>query len=360
MSLFVVHVSDTHFAFDNEKLLASTLVSAPQLPLAPFFQKLRASVIRSHGCACAEARLWSEMLAELKRIGTAIEDDMFALHTGDVTQAGQMASLVGALDEITQALGNKVFAIAGNHDQWPEDFPPCRPNLTAAQYARLRQCAALANPIPTWHPLATSPSVDVMFLNSAVADSLPNALALGKLEDEVLAGQLVPQLGPAWPGSSPLRAVALHHPVIDFGQGVARRTQAYKGWQLAMVLQDRAAVWASLLKHEVGLVFCGHEHLVPGGGHHVDPTGRVLQLAAGCPTLVNGAGNHDEPQFALYQLDQDGGDVVLTWYVCRLDPVRWAEEARYRYSGKRWSVESPSTGLPAFVSGQKARAPLAS
>jgi 3',5'-cyclic AMP phosphodiesterase CpdA len=327
----------------------------------PLLSGVRHAILQHHGARAAERTLWRELLDTLTRTVDElplVEDDELALiHTGDITQAGQIQSLHVALSELGERVGGKqLLAVPGNHDLWPEDFPPFSPGKTAHQFARIRNVPGLPSESP-WGPIRLRSTLELLLFNSAVADSMLNTFALGKIQEELASGPHFTTRDPmSHPPAARLRGVVVHHPIVDFAQRDTRAIQQAIGVNVGMVLLDAPSVQQQFERSSVALVFCGHEHEVPGSPKRLHGQDTLLQLCAGSPTLWPGFGNFSEPQFSLYVLEEEGAGVKLSWYVCRLHPARWSCETAYRHAHGKWQADGRSVLLPSLV-GKKARAP---
>lgn len=357
----IVHVSDTHFAAkaDAQRFQLQLSRKAPASDLGRLAHAARNVVIASDGCTAHEPRLFKSMLDELERLSRSDSPPDAVVHSGDITQAGQLGSLEGALDAIRRHIGKaELLAIPGNHDVWPEDFPAFAPARTALQHARIRMCGLL--PSRYGHRCSPGALLEWLLLDSAVADALLNTTALGSMDMD-LGSTLhwCPQIDPSAGGQTRLRAAVMHHPPADL-QGPStkwwRKLQASSPISGGMVLLDAASARSELVNHGVSLVMCGHEHQPPSDpALSLQEDARLLVLQAGCPSLQLGAGNHDDPQISIYDIEENGSDVELSWFIGRLSPMRWTSFARYRHDGARWH-QLTTPPLPRSLAG-KPRAP---
>jgi hypothetical protein len=371
-TLFIIHISDTHFALDTEQLnLRSTHKTTHKTPLEGLVNQLRLWTFKQNGTRAHEPSLWQELLGTLRHTADGLRGREGAvIHTGDITQAGQLESLEQALEAIKgDTHPFPLHAIVGNHDLWPRDFPGFSPTKTAEQFSHIRNMKCMQDSPQVGVPLGRGPSAELYLGCSAVADSLMNSVALGKLEPE--EGHLPPPLKPRRQSPPPaglssvlltnLRIAALHHPIIDSGGSRWRAAQAGLGLSLGMVLQDAPQVQALLDQRGVRLVLCGHEHARAPRDKRLCCDDRLLQLTAGCPTLYQSKGNGASPQFSLYIIDECAGQVpwlTLDSYVCRLEPRRWSFDASYQHDGKRWHVSAGAHhALPGALA-QKQMAPF--
>jgi hypothetical protein len=364
--LYVVHVSDTHFALPTEDLrwkLAFNPACWGKRGIVPAIQLARVAVIKADGCAPHDRWLWTEFLRELGQLAPMIASagapETLFIHTGDVTQAGQRTSLSAALGGLSSALGQDPKVVSGNHDLWPEDFPPCAASRTSLQCGLMRDCGSFPRSYPDRCASirgARSGLLELHLLNSAIPDSLLNAVGLGKIEQEMHGGAAVSQLSmlARMNQVDTLRAVAVHHPVLDIGPSWRRAAAHVLGLSPAMALLDGADACSDLVSAHVGLVLCGHEHT---GRATLDPSSRILQLAAGCPTLHRGTGNDDDPQFSLYVLRGFGQGLFLDRFVCLLAPARWQTAERFQYDGATWSLVGKAAP-PASLTQRKPPAPF--
>jgi hypothetical protein len=343
---FLIHVSDTHYAAAGEDLGYGIAKSAA----AGFSSAAttKANVIKNHGARAANSRLWDELLRAVEDITTdlsARSESFSVLHAGDVTQAGQLGSMSYALRELkTRAQGRELFVVPGNHDLWPSDFPAVAPSRTGVQFLKIRDVPEMPAKYPDG-PHQLGGMLECFLLNSAIPDSMLNSFAWGKVEPESGQSASPSTLGPlARPRATRLRSVLIHHPITvpPAPASTANPTSRTSAPPVAGTLLDGPALLQQLVGHEVALVFCGHEHALSNPHARLYCGDRLLQLSAGCPTLWQGYGNHDEPQLSLYQLEQDDCGVTLSWLVCGLSPRRWIAQPSYCHDGTRWLACGPS------------------
>lgn len=368
--LILIHVSDTHFALPGEELGLS--VAAAAAAGGALTNGLRTAVMKKKGTRPAERRLWQELSNTLQRTTDALqrmgERDVVVVHTGDITQAGQFQSLMQAIQTIeSNAKPFDVYAVVGNHDLWPSEFPALAPSKTAHQFGHVRSMTCVPSASITLVPLGSRPTAELFLCSTAVADSLMNSVALGRFEPA--AGHL-PR--PSQPPNTPprgltadlltgLRIAALHHPIIDAGSGRWRDVQRQVGWNAGMVLMDANEVQTDLVDADILLALCGHEHAPAPLDKRLCCDDRLLQLTAGCPTLWEKQGNEAPPQLSLYVIEKrrdrrhagQGAWLTLDSYICRLEPERWSAEASYHHDGAKWFVpSSPQRSLPSLLDGR--------
>lgn len=340
---FLIHVTDTHYAAPGD-VLRLRLRSAPNSS-SQLLQNLHAHVIHQKGAQPADRYLWREFCKAVESTATAVapQGELAVVHTGDITQAGQLPSMRSALQQLAGLTKTTVHAVVGNHDLWPHAFPAFAPSLTGRQHSSVRK---LQPELPAEYPAGPRPlsnALELILVNTAVADSLLNTSALGKIEvDTIVRNSPVDPLD--FPPKRRLRIVAMHHPIIDFGRGHWRQLQAYLGLSFGMVLIDGQREQSRFDKARVALVLCGHEHAVQGANDRLCCNDRLLQLAAGCPTLHKGKGNEGHPQFSLYMLEEKGNDIHLHWYICRVNGRRWSAETSYVHDGHFWRANGSSDG----------------
>jgi len=343
MRTFLIHVTDTHYATPGD-VLRLQLRNAPN-SASPLLQRLHAQVLRQRGAQHADPYLWREFckaVGSAARIASA-EDELAVIHTGDITQAGQLASMQGALHELAAQANAPVHAVVGNHDLWPQAFPAFAASLTGRQHGLVRSLPELPAAYPAGPKLFNrAPYLELVLVNTAVADSLLNTSALGKVEADAISRPSSIGAPLDSPGTRRLRVVAMHHPIIDFGRGHWRQLQTHLGLNFGMVLIDGPRMQTFFDKARVALVLCGHEHAVQGANGRLCCNDRLLQLAAGCPTLHKDKGNEGHPQFSLYMLEEQGAEVHLHWYICRVDVRRWSAETSYVHDGQFWRQNGAS------------------
>jgi 3',5'-cyclic AMP phosphodiesterase CpdA len=366
MGLRIVHVTDTHYATKQDNIHFHLSRGGPSSSglLGQFVSAARSVVVSQNGCARAEHQLWQLLLTEIASEAQAASSDEFVVvHTGDVTQAGQLRSLLRAHQELRQASGPSYFSVPGNHDLWPHDFPLFAPARTATQARAIRECRCFPSNYPVTQVVqAGGLSVEFVLLDSTIPDSIMNTCALGALGHEFDAVQqsMHEQLARLPPPQHHLRVAVIHHPVADLPtQGRWRSVQQQLGVHFAMVLLDAAKVRADLLKAGVSVVLCGHEHQLPKQPQDaLIENSQLLLLQAGCPTLSQLLGNAD-PHFCRYDLQSMTQGIELTWRVRHLDPVCWSDFGRFIYSSGTWTTLPPrSAPTSGSGSGRRARAPF--
>jgi 3',5'-cyclic AMP phosphodiesterase CpdA len=305
------------------------------------------------------------MLSAVQWLSTNDAAPSVVIHSGDVTQAGQLGSLKPALEAIRRAAPQaRLHAIPGNHDVWPEDFPSFAADRTSLQLQRIRQSGELPRTFADHH----NPGglLDWVLLDSTAPDALLNTSALGSVDVELgPAFSWQRQLTPPPTRAGKLLAAVMHHPPEDLhGNGTSwwRIVQRQMQASVGMLLLNAPAVRSELISHNVSIVLCGHDHQPP-----TDPAaalvegGRLLVLQAGCPTLDRGFGNNDDPQFSLYDVVEKGGDEIdLYWATNRFTTRGWAPAAHYRFNGHVWRVIQTQFQLPGQLSRWRPRPPLLS
>ena len=209
----IAHVSDTHFATaaDAAAMKPRLVRAAPHF--ARLFTTARDAIVAAHGCNSQEPRLFKLLTNELRRLASSDIRPGFVVHTGDISQAGQLGSIDAALTAIKKAADVDVLAIAGNHDVWPEDFPAFAPSRTPLQVERLRRSGLVPPRYCHVHPRQ---GIELLLLESASADALLNITALGSVDadlDHSFAYR--PQLPPQPAQQAPIRAAVMHHPPQD-------------------------------------------------------------------------------------------------------------------------------------------------
>lgn len=335
MKTFLIHITDTHYAAPGQ-VLGVQGASHPKLT-AQAVLAARNAVWSQKGASAADPTLWVELKKTLEHLAMKLGalgfgQDYAAIHTGDISQAGQLQSMGSAISALKQSARVALPAIVGNHDLWPGEFPLFAPSLTAHQHFHVRHVFGLPRTYPRG-PLALPNNFELLLLNTTVADSLLNTTALGKMEADPGVGVTI--IDPlTLPSTSRLRIVAQHHPVIDVGVGLGRQAQTLFGVQLGMGLLEAPDTQQCLANAGVALVLCGHEHRATAD---LSQDRRILQLAAGCPTLAKGHGNPEEPQFSVYLLEDQGPDLYLHRFVCRLFPEQWSEMPSFVHDGKVWN-----------------------
>lgn len=363
MATWIIHLSDTHFALPGEDIqrpsVGSGLIGirgfAPRMR-ARVLARIRKALISHHGARAAERALWQDLLDAVSQFSLALKGQPWALvHTGDVTQAGQIKSFQVAMERLRRcASGATSHVIPGNHDVWPGDFPAMDPSRTAVQSRHAREI--LGVPAYASHQSLADP-IDLVLLDTSIPDSLLNSVALGRLVDETHGPQLRPRQGQA------LVLALQHHPPAEL-PSVANRdawwrhAQQLMGMPTAMVLLDDARVRQELVRAGVAGVLCGHEHRAPLSlDNAIVENGTLLVMQSGCPTLESGFGNHDAPQFSAYCVEAGDDVITLHWFICYLHPFRWRHFGSVDRAGSVWR---PSTRPPAAwpLAGYKSRAPF--
>lgn len=363
MTLRIVHLTDTHYARPGDDVRFKLVRQVPGGlgPFGPIVKQLRSHVLGRDGARHAEGVLWQRMLAEIRAMSSSA--DQVIVHTGDLTQAGQIDSLRDAHAELQSVARLHLFLVPGNHDLWPNDFPPCSASRTCLQSRVVRSLGCFPPSYPDVRSIQIAKlTVEFVLLDSTIPDSLLNTVALGALSDEVMGGAVREQISHLAPRKARLRVALVHHPVADLpSTSLWRSIQSKVGMSVAMVMLDSAKVRQDLLQKEISVVLCGHEHQPPRTpGDALLEGGHLLQLQAGCPTLYKHFGNSDTPQFSRYDLyERPNGDVELSWMTCELDPVpQWRLFGRYWHDGQIWHLVPPSGPPSSSNRRSKARPPF--
>jgi 3',5'-cyclic AMP phosphodiesterase CpdA len=356
-TLALIHLSDTHFALPHEQLSVPGLLRRP-LPVGGFlggvFKLVRRLVVSNHAAQPAEQALVRAMHSAITTTATILRaamgtaepelDDAAIVHTGDLTQAGQIESMKVALDAFSASgKGLPFYGQIGNHDMWPANFPPFAPERIPQQHQWTRglrsnaQTVTLPARYPAIDSLGPASEVQLVRLNSVLGDSLPNTVAWGAVADEHDPSQPIGTSSSQFndiPVSSRnvrLRAAMMHHPPFSLHTGIiaaASHIMVSPAW---CGLIDGARVQAELLRRGVNLVLCGHEH--QRSAQRIFADSRILQLATGSPAFRKGRGNHDVPHFSLHWIDVLDDAVYVWWCVCVLASVggpSWGVEGVYK------------------------------
>lgn len=208
---------------------------------------------------------------------------------------------------------------------------------------------------PNLRFLDAAQTIELVRLNTVLDDSLPNALALGRVAPEYRQ-ELPPgtsrdpfeEIDSRSSGTA-LRIAAMHHPPYEVDRGFwAAVSHAFVAPSPGGLL-DADAVRRELAARDFDLILCGHEHT--RAKTQIFEGGRILQLAVGSPAFRKGRGNHDQPHFALYWLDLLDDAIFLWWAVCTIDVLSkesWSVEQAYCFdrSTRRWETTSPSAMPP--------------
>lgn len=359
MALYIVHVTDTHYANDAEDIQASTTRKS-QYQTSSIVQRARRLVLSRHGCARAELNtLWPTFIDQLGAFTNHMVvtgTEMITVHSGDITQAGQPQSLHDALGQIAQATSPcGLHALTGNHDVWPRDFPAFSPARTSLQARYTRSLRPLPTQFPHHVPTST---VDIVMFDSTVPDTMLNITALGRVDAELSAADFVLEVDQVQAPRGNFRGAVMHHPPADIataGQSWWRSVQQQVGFAPGMVLLDSQQLRQRLFDQHIAFVLCGHEHAPPHTSDDaIADDGRLLILQSGCPTLVRGAGNNADPQFSVFELDCFGSPTIH-WYICRLDYLRWEAFGSFEWdaSTRTWSVLAQPKAVPAAFPGAR-------
>jgi len=279
------------------------------------------------------------------------------LHTGDLTQGGQEMSMNDELRAFAACSGD-FAAIPGNHDLWPGDFPIFSASRTHLQFQRVRGTAPLPAAFPHLVKYDRPDGViSLWLLNSALSDSWPNSLALGKVEHEHMNGGWHDQVQTITTATgSRLKMVALHHPIVPFGDSVGTSVSPVTG-PVAHVLMDARRTEHALLRAGVAVVLCGHEHRSTDPQEAIVSGGKLLQLPVGSPTL-RGRGPA-EAHLSLYCINLQRS-IEITWATYYVETPRWSLRATFEYDGATWArLPRPDSGaIPGAVIGHKPPAPF--
>jgi hypothetical protein len=118
---------------------------------------LRQLILTRKGCGHSATHLWHELNRALVMTEQALGAEPGAttvfLHTGDLSQAGQIDSMRTVLNRLrsvnyTSRNSGPNLAIPGNHDLWPGDFPVFSVSRTVMQFQQVRD----TNNLPTVFP----------------------------------------------------------------------------------------------------------------------------------------------------------------------------------------------------------------
>lgn len=187
--------------------------------------------------------------------------------------------------------------------------------------------------------------------DSTVPDTMLNITALGRVDAELAVANYVLELDQVPPLRGVFRGGVMHHPPADIataGQSWWRTVQQQLPLAPGMVLLDSPAVRQRLFDQYIAFVLCGHEHAPPQTAEDalVDD-GRLLILQSGCPSLVRGAGNNDDPQFSVFEVDCFGSPTIH-WFICRLDYLRWEAFGSFEWNptNRTWRVLNPPHAVP--------------
>lgn len=369
----ILHISDTHLALSGERLSLPALAHR-RLPVTGVvgaaLRQIRRAVIAADAAQSAESPLQAALLQALTTTGQELVaaqhpsrgelDGAALIHTGDLTQAGQICSMQDAMELLSRSAGIPAFFQIGNHDAWPQDFPPFAAERVVLQHQWIRGLrSGSGNELPHTYPainmLDVEGTIELIRLNSVLADSFPNTLALGSVAPElgtaVQAGHAsdqFAQLSSRTP-STALRIVAMHHPPYPLNTGFWTSTWSRLMSPQPCGLLEGPVVQNQLLRNMVNLVLCGHEH--SRSSQQIMAGGRILQLAVGSPSFRQTAGNHDVPHFSLYWFDIVDTKVVLWWMLCMLDvqvDARWSLQAVFELNRTTgiWTTRVPPVNVP--------------
>jgi 3',5'-cyclic AMP phosphodiesterase CpdA len=365
----IVHLTDTHFATTREALDPSRTVVNAAGPAAALLNTIYRRIRTDDAAGRHHPILLQGMFRFLGRVRSVPTDwgRVAVVHTGDVTQAGQLAGMASLLGQVENVTGLQPLVIAGNHDLWPSEFPIFAGSETHLQFTALRQRREFARTHPDAKALGTG--VQLLRLNSPVPDGLENALAVGRLTDEwdPAQGRRVPQLAALKALLDPdmaLRVALIHHPVCELGttyRPVHDRVREWTG-PIAFDLRERDDVAANLDAVGVQLVLCGHEHRVPTKVLHRND--RLLQLAGGTPCMWVEEKEQSlaRPSLSIYGIAVEGPKAIhLGWLVYHVDSGTFSGRGTYSYDGKKWNFREFDESLfpPGFIDRPRPSRPFA-
>ncbi len=302
--LFILHVSDTHYARPGETLcsLLRAQTRTEETPAAAFQVAARYFISQMKGAAHHFAKYRRDYLDRVSQVVQILQGECITiLHSGDVSQAGQISSIVEELSELQKAAGDgiEMIAVPGNHDLWPMDLPVLRPTHTALQYSRIRNLGFFPSQYPKLFTLSTPVNrIHLWALDSPIADSVPNMFAVGSVEDNRISDVGVVD------DSGPYIGTVSHHPLRPVDPKLARRLAQHLRFPVLNML-GATALCDVLVKQGVIVHFCGHEHRRPARPDDMPiHDNKILQLAAGTPTIGSSTRTSSStiPQFSLYSV----------------------------------------------------------